>query len=167
MLPRRFFLPLAHQIHVASHAGAPALSQHTQGGLPLMGAAITASTTTIFSPLPPPPRKSQIQTFPLRNPTKPKINNKTQQQQSKKKTKQNKEKVSIELSFTQKHLSGKKKVGREAGWGQLVILGKESEELNKCLSRERVGKVPASSQSHKKKKKKILEKYLKICTFIS
>lgn len=56
-------------------------------------------------------------------------------------------------------------MGTEAVWGQPVILGKESEELNKRFSRESSRKNHVSSQSPTQKK--ILEKDLKICTFIS
>lgn len=77
--------------------------------------------------------------------------------------KRNKKIVSIELDFIQKHLSSKKKVGTEAGWGQPVILGKESEELYLLLSLlKKVWKFFKSLHllSHLDKKK-VLEKCLK------
>lgn len=136
----------------------------------MMGAAITASTKLICSPLPLPPKKPQTQPFalPKKNPkqtTKHNNNNNSNNQREKTPNKQKKEGVSTELSFIQNHLSGKKKVGTEAGWGQPVILGKTSKQLYLLLSLLKDLLSPCTfSVTYTKK---ALEKYLKIFTFIS
>lgn len=113
----------AHTVRTARALNSDGGSNHSQHQADLQSS----------SPSPP---KIPNSTFPPQNPqTQNKqynsSNNKnnSNNQSGEKNPKQTKERVSIELSFIQKHLSGKKKVGTEADWGQPVISGKESVEL--------------------------------------
>lgn len=157
--------PDSHQLPCSSTSTVPAHTVRTARALNSNGDSNHSQLHHDLQSSFPSLQKSQTETFPIRNPTKPKINNKTQQQQQQSKgekntNRQSKGRVSIELSSIQKHLSGKKKVGIEAVWGQSVILEKESEELYLLLSLlKHLLSLCIFSVTYTKKP--ILQKYLK------